>query len=698
MRGYPGVVMLIGTGLLASGVSAATAPRVVKTSPAANATEVSPDLGEIVVSFDTPMKTSSHSLVVLGDLEFPEFVGDDPIAFRDGQTCVVKVKLQPNRAYGMGINSATRTGFKSAEDGTAAAPFELRFKTAASATKAAASAEAAGPHVVKTDPPNGATEVEAGTLDLTIVFSEPMKKAAASFSTLPDSPPLKLLGKARWENARTFVVPVMLEKGKSYRLGVNVGKTRPFVTAGDDTPADAFELQFSTKGASVSGRPTTKPPSSAPAERPAGPIRLRYDYRKGDAGRVMRKADLDIKINLSNGQTVPIGHKTGLSCIEEITGVEDGRPVKSRKIISEYVMMQMDPQTGEARSAPRLEEPVTVQVDRSSEPVQVEAVSGDAPAELMALLSDDSFADLLPTDPIKLGQVYELPAKTLDEIKKSFDPSGRGQCRIKLTARRIGPLEVEDARNAMFRAKGEGEPATYVFNVVEFGIDWRQDGSMQGDVPVPFQMEATGKVVFAIDAGIILSTDVDAKLTIKPFQQQGEDGQPVTIRGGGTCTLKNSFQPIKWSRGATVKRGTRGGADAAPWYPASPPDADGVAAKSTSCEPSAAKAANDSEGEASMGTPAGSIARQLKLLKQGDVEGLKACFTEDVRGRITNAAVKTGQENAKEVSMEDLVGEVIEGEGLGASKTAKIKMKNGRTLTTLVLTDGEWLAETVWFK
>ena len=31
-------------------------------------------------------------------------------------------------------------------------------------------------------------------------------------------------------------------------------------------------------------------------------------------------------------------------------------------------------------------------------------------------------------------------------------------------------------------------------------------------------------------------------------------------------------------------------------------------------------------------------------------------------------------------------------------KTAKITMKNGRTLTTLILTDGKWLADTIWFK
>ena len=29
---------------------------------------------------------------------------------------------------------------------------------------------------------------------------------------------------------------------------------------------------------------------------------------------------------------------------------------------------------------------------------------------------------------------------------------------------------------------------------------------------------------------------------------------------------------------------------------------------------------------------------------------------------------------------------------------AKIMMQNGRTLTTLILTDGQWLADTIWFK
>jgi hypothetical protein len=68
---------------------------------------------------------------------------------------------------------------------------------------------------------------------------------------------------------------------------------------------------------------------------------------------------------------------------------------------------------------------------------------------------------------------------------------------------------------------------------------------------------------------------------------------------------------------------------------------------------------------------------------------------EDIRERVTDDAVKAGQKNAEKLTLDDLFGEVIESEGLGTTRSVKIKMKNGRTLTTLVLIDGKWLAETV---
>ena len=91
--------------------------------------------------------------------------------------------------------------------------------------------------------------------------------------------------------------------------------------------------------------------------------------------------------------------------------------------------------------------------------------------------------------------------------------------------------------------------------------------------------------------------------------------------------------------------------------------------------------------------PKKAIEHQLKLIKDGDVEKLKACFTPRLKGQVTKEAVAAAQKQTGKVAIDDLVKDVAV-----KDKTAKITMKNGRTLTTLVLTDGKWLADTVWFK
>lgn len=100
--------------------------------------------------------------------------------------------------------------------------------------------------------------------------------------------------------------------------------------------------------------------------------------------------------------------------------------------------------------------------------------------------------------------------------------------------------------------------------------------------------------------------------------------------------------------------------------------------------------------EVTLGDPKGSIAYQFELLKAGDTEKLRDCFTDRIKDRVTNDAVEKGKSQAGKYSLDDLVGSVEIGEYEG-KKTAKIKMKNGRTLTTLIETNGKWLADTIWF-
>jgi hypothetical protein len=126
------------------------------------------------------------------------------------------------------------------------------------------------------------------------------------------------------------------------------------------------------------------------------------------------------------------------------------------------------------------------------------------------------------------------------------------------------------------------------------------------------------------------------------------------------------------------------------------------------CSPAATNTTTNAPANTSAKTPASapsgslkdpksSIAYQFELVKAGDLDKLKAALTERVRDNLTQENVDKAKTAAAKYTIDDLYDSVEMGESDG-KKTAKIKMKNGRTLTTLIETDGQWLADTIWFK
>lgn len=113
--------------------------------------------------------------------------------------------------------------------------------------------------------------------------------------------------------------------------------------------------------------------------------------------------------------------------------------------------------------------------------------------------------------------------------------------------------------------------------------------------------------------------------------------------------------------------------------------------------PTATPAATPAAKAGSLADPKSSIAYQFDLVKAGDADKLKNCFTARVRDGITKEVVDKAKGQASAYTMDDLYASAEMGEADG-KKTAKVKMKNGRTLTTLIETDGQWLADTIWFK
>ena len=103
------------------------APVVVKAVPEAGSKDVSPGVVEIRVTFSKPMADQSWSWSSAWKDSAPESVGK-PSYDSDHKTCVLKVKLEPNKTYGYWINSQNFHGFQDQQHHPAI-PYLLVFKT-----------------------------------------------------------------------------------------------------------------------------------------------------------------------------------------------------------------------------------------------------------------------------------------------------------------------------------------------------------------------------------------------------------------------------------------------------------------------------------------------------------------------------------------------------------------------------------------
>jgi hypothetical protein len=103
------------------------APVVVKTVPEAGSRDVTPGVMEIRVTFSKPMADQSWSWSSAWKDSVPESVGK-PKYEADQKTCVLKVKLEPNKTYGYWLNSQSFHGFKDTRNHSAV-PYLLAFKT-----------------------------------------------------------------------------------------------------------------------------------------------------------------------------------------------------------------------------------------------------------------------------------------------------------------------------------------------------------------------------------------------------------------------------------------------------------------------------------------------------------------------------------------------------------------------------------------
>ena len=130
------VAILIAGALCAVGAATARAqdidsmaPVVVKTVPEAGTKDVAPGEMEIRVTFSKDMTDQSWSWSTPWKDSDATSIGK-PHYDTNHRTCILKVKLEPNKTYGYWLNSPNFHGFKDAQ-GHSAVPYLLVFQTKA---------------------------------------------------------------------------------------------------------------------------------------------------------------------------------------------------------------------------------------------------------------------------------------------------------------------------------------------------------------------------------------------------------------------------------------------------------------------------------------------------------------------------------------------------------------------------------------
>jgi RNA polymerase sigma-70 factor (ECF subfamily) len=107
--------------------------------------------------------------------------------------------------------------------------------------------ESAPPVVVKSVPEAGAGDVDPARAEIRVTFSQPMQDGSWSWSTASRDTFPQTTGKPRYlEDGRTAVLPVKLERGRTYAIWLNSQRFRNFKGTNGES-AVPYLLVFKTK-------------------------------------------------------------------------------------------------------------------------------------------------------------------------------------------------------------------------------------------------------------------------------------------------------------------------------------------------------------------------------------------------------------------------------------------------------------------
>jgi beta-lactamase regulating signal transducer with metallopeptidase domain len=125
------------------------------------------------------------------------------------------------------------------------------------------------PHIIATSPKVGATDVDPALKEITVTFDRDMGGGMSWTGGGPDYPKSPEGAKARWRDKRTCVLPVTLQVGHYYRVGINSMSYQNF-RGTNGLPVKPSAIYFTTRGASEALQIKTKAPEIVRLNPPNG--------------------------------------------------------------------------------------------------------------------------------------------------------------------------------------------------------------------------------------------------------------------------------------------------------------------------------------------------------------------------------------------------------------------------------------------
>ena len=224
-------------------------PKIVSTTPQIGAKNVDPSLEAITVTFDRDMNTRGYSWTGGGPQYPPGRKGERPF-WKDKRTCAFPVDLEPGKYYRIGINSKSYKNFRGA-NGVPVKPEVIYFTTAgadSSQTK-----NLSKPVIVDMQPQNGAQNVDPSLEEIRVTFSVPMGSGFSWTGGPPLFPDMPEGARPYWtEDKKTCVLPVNLQPGRKYRIGLNSLSHNNFQSEAG-VPLDPLVYRFTTGTRDSSG-------------------------------------------------------------------------------------------------------------------------------------------------------------------------------------------------------------------------------------------------------------------------------------------------------------------------------------------------------------------------------------------------------------------------------------------------------------